>query len=480
MTRSLQFAAATAIAILATGCTVGPKYQAPVLQAPEKFVEAPDPAEAVGLDLAAWWKSFNDPVLASLIERASKDNLDLQAAEARIKQSRAALGATTADLYPTIDANGSATRNRRSQNTGPDKDREDQPESVGGGGAGGPYSNVFRSGFDAAWELDFFGGKKRANEAAAADVEAQQEQKRDLLVTLQGEVADAYIQLRGFQQQLAITDRNVASQRKTLELTQARLDAGLTTELDVARARAQVASTSAEAPPLAASIRRSIFRLSVLMGEQPGALIDELTPVAEVPQLNFDPAPGTPTELLRRRSDLRAVERGLAAATARIGAATANRYPQFAISGNIGLEASHLRNFAHYDSMTLGFGPRFNWAVFDWGRVESNIALQRARAEEQTFRYEQTVLLALEETESAITSLANERKRLTALGEAVAANKRAVELANDLYKNGLADFLNVLEAERNLFAAESQYTVTSSNVSQRQVAVFKALGGGWE
>jgi NodT family efflux transporter outer membrane factor (OMF) lipoprotein len=473
---------------------VGANYKPPKTDVPAKFSESfngttatqPSTRPVASVDVTRWWEAFNDATLNSLVDRATRNNLDLRVATARIVEARAQRGVSGAGLWPEVDLGGRYTHNRQSRNG------IGIGNSGGATGAGGSTtsiplfsreSNLYQVGFDSTWELDVFGGIRRGIEAANADIQSAIENRRDVLVTLLGDVARNYVELRGAQRQLAITNDNLRAQQETLELTRQRFRAGLTSELDVVRAQAQVESTASQVPTLEAQVRQSIHQLGLLTGQPPGALSDELTPAQPLPI--SAPAPdvpvGLPSDLLRRRPDVRRAERNLAGATARVGEAVADYFPRFSLTGSYGLQSQKSQNLFNYkDSNYWSIGPSARWPILDWGRIRSNVAVQNARTEQALAQYQSAVLQSLKDVEDALISYDRERQRWVVLNNAVAANRRAVELSNELYSRGLIDFLSVLEAQRDLFASESQLVQSETAVSSNVVALYKALGGGWE
>jgi multidrug efflux system outer membrane protein len=322
--------------LLIGGCTVGPNYQKPDLAVPSKWQEA----QQTGIDtrsaeLTRWWTAFNDPLLNSMVERAVRSNLDLRLAEARIREARASRAVTAAGEWPAVDVSSSYKRIRSSENA----------FAVSPQGGGGPSSfpggnldqNFYQAGFDASWEIDVFGGVRRSVEAADATIEANVENRRDVLVTLLGDVARNYIDLRGFQRRLLVARANLKSQQDTLDLTKVRFQAGLASDLDVAQQEGQLNTTAAQIPTLESSLKQAAYRLDVLLGSQPGGLWDQLSKARAIPSLPPEVLVGLPSELLRRRPDIRTAERQLAAATAQIGAATADLFPKFSLTGTAGL-----------------------------------------------------------------------------------------------------------------------------------------------
>jgi outer membrane protein, multidrug efflux system len=460
-----------------SGCMVGPTYRPPQVAVPAAWSEGPpNGAKARTAAIARWWTTFKEPMLESLIARAIQSNLDLRTAAARVREARALRGVTAADLWPTIDVSGSYTRQRSSENA------FTLPSGAVSGAASGRNltQDLFQTGFDASWEIDLFGGVRRAIEAADADLAASQEALRDTLVSLLAEVARNYVEVRGLQRRLAIAQENITSQQETLALTRARFTAGLTSELDVAQAASQLATTQSQVPTLETSLKQGLHRLGVLLGQEPGALLTELSTAAPIPTAPPDVPVGLPAELLRRRPDVRQAERQVAAATARIGVAVADLFPKLSSTGTLGLESVKLADLATAGSRFWAIGPTLSWPIFDAGRIRANIAVQDARTDQQLTTYEQTVLTALEEVENALVAYSREQVRHARLADAVEANRRAVALSNELYLRGLGDFLNVLDSQRALFASESDLAQSEATVSTNLVALYKALGGGWE
>jgi multidrug efflux system outer membrane protein len=472
-----------------SGCKVGPDHEAPELKLPEGWSQGAElgaaatpnaaAAPAVSVDLRAWWKAFNDPTLDALIERARQSNLDLRVARARLREARAERGIAMASGLPAVDASGQYSRGRRSENLG------DSGNFLAGPAAGsfqpsGEVQDFWQGGFDASWEIDVFGGVRRKVEAADADAAASEENLRDVLVTLLGEVARNYIELRGLQKEAARTRRNAAAQDSTARLTRSRFEAGVANELDVARAEAQRAATESEIPSLEADADRALHRLSVLLAEAPQRLAPELTGEAPVPIYSADVPLDGPAVVLGRRPDVRRAEQSLHAAAARIGVAKADLYPRLFLNGSVGLESDRWRTLWNADSRFWSLGPSIAWPVFAAGRIRSNIEVFDARHEAALAAYEQAVLVALADVEDALSARRRVRDRWEKLRASAQSSRRALELANGLYESGLVDFLNVLDAQRALFLAESLETRSEKEFSLATVALAKALGGGWD
>jgi multidrug efflux system outer membrane protein len=476
LSQKLQLA--TAGLTLTLGCSVGPNYQKPDLPVPAAWNEAQQ--NGVGTraaELTRWWTVFNDPLLDSLVERAVQSNLDLRLAEARIHEARATRAVTASGAWPTADVSGSYTRNRASENAigSPSQGVVAAPRS-----GADIDQNLYRSGFDASWEIDVFGGVRRRVEAADASLDASVEDRRNTLVTLLGDVAKNYIDLRGFQRRIAVARANLRAQQETLELNKVRFEAGLASDLDVAQAEGQVNITASQIPALEASLKQAAHRLSVLLGLGPGGLWGELSDAAPIPGLPPEVLVGLPSELLRRRPDIRRAERQLAAATAQVGAATADLFPKFSLTGAAGLQSISASDWFAGGSRFWSIGPTIRWPIFDGGRIRANIQVRSAQQEQALRQYEKAILTAFEDVENSLVNYSREQARNSSLAEAVAANRRAVAMSNELYANGLVDFLNVLETQRSLYASESDLAQSEAAMASNLVSLYKALGGGWE
>jgi len=467
------------LALLAPGCTVGPDYRRPDTPVPTMWSEARyDGIDTRPADLARWWEEFNDPGLTRLVQRAAGSSLDLRLAEGRIREARALRRVAESGAWPTVDVRGAYSRSRTSENAFASSSQGSGGSSPTGSGNRG--QDLFRAGFDSSWEIDVFGAVRRSVESADATVEATIEDRRDVLVTLLGDIARNYIDLRGFQRRLAVARNNLKAQQESLEITRVRFQAGLANYLQVSQAEAQVNTTAAEIPALEALSKQAAHRLDVLLGIQPGALSAELSTEAPIPALPPQAHVGLPSELLRRRPDIRRAERQVAAANAEIGVATADLYPKFSLSGAFGVQSISASDWFSAPSRFWSIGPTIRWPIFDAGRIRANIEVRNARQEQALTAYEKTVLTAFEDVENALVSYAKEQVRYRSLMDAVAANRRAVAMADELYKNGLVDFLNVLDSQRALYSAESDVAQSEAAMATNLVALYKALGGGWE
>ena len=453
---------------------VGPDYRRPDVGTPSSFGELAPAAPPTGRSDAvgggtptAWWTSFDDHILTSLIARTVAQNLTLKQAEARVLQARAQRRIAAADLWPQVGSSGSYTRERASENgTSP--------------AFGGKTINLFQAGFDANWEVDVFGGIRRAVEAADRTVEAALADRDAVVVSLLAEVGFDYLSYRSLQERVGLAKGNVAAQQGTLDLTRRLFNAGLAPEIDVQRAAAQVGTTASTIPLLEQQAAQAMHALGVLIGEPPMALEAELAPAGAIPTPPAQVAVGLPSELLLRRPDVARSERQLAAQTSQIGVATRDLFPRFFITGAAQLQSLHASDFFDWGSRALAIGPSITWPVFEGGRIRANIALQTAGQQELLAAYEATVLQAFQDVEDALVAFSHEQASRDELDSAVRANERAAELARKVYAQGLTDFLTVLVAEESVFTSQDTLAQTRRDVALQIVALYKAVGGGWE
>lgn len=461
-------------AIFLSACAVGPNYHAPETKTAAAFDNAETStystngvgADASNANVAEFWTGFNDAELNKLVNDALAANHDLRIAITNVRAARALRRDSAFDLAPSINAGGGYTKTRTANvTTLPGAARE---------------SELYDAGFDAFWELDFFGRVRRGLEASNAELGAVEASARDAQVIVTAEVTRTYFELRGQQQQLDVARRNVANQKQTLDLAQVRLDAGSGTEFDTARAQAQLSTTSGTIAPLEAAVARSIHRLSVLVGKEPGALRAELTPPQNLPPLPGVVPVGDPAGLLRRRPDIRVAERELAGATARVGVAVADLFPRVTFTGNAGFVATKSGDLGDSGTDTYTLAPGLSWGIFDLGHVQARIGAAKWRKEGAVLRYEQTVLKALEETEDSLVTHARARERLVHDEAAVRASNTAAGLARTRYENGASDFLAVLDAERIQLQSEDRLARSRTEAATSLIAVYKSLGGGWE
>lgn len=462
------------LTLLALGaCSVGPDFQRPDDarsvnwtaqrgEAPSRTLNAPLEAQ--------WWTLLDDSQLNDLQRRVAAANLDLREADARLQQSRAIRQALGGDAVPNIGADLGYQRKRNSE----------VGLSDPSGKAGKDNFNQFDSGFDLSWELDFWGRVRRQLEAADADVQATQENRRDVLVSVLAETARDYLQLRAEQELEGIIRGNLEIARRSLDLTRLRRADGVATELDVAEALTQVASIEARLPDSQKRQARLINALGYLLGEAPGVLQAELAQAQPMPQPPASVPVGLPSELAQRRPDIRRAEAALHAATASIGVAKADFYPRIALNGSFGFQALQLSNFGDWNSRTFGIGPSLSLPIFEGGRLKGMLALREAQQQEAAIAYRRTVLNAWREVDDALTDYAADQRRLASLDTAVEHGRTALANAREQYKAGAVDFLNVLSAQRELLATEEQQVRGREAVASTLVLLYKSLGGGWQ
>lgn len=452
------------LALLIAGCAAAPKYRAPEVAVPRSFSRADAGGQGPAGDLSRFWSRLGDPLLDELVDESLANNRDLRSAGARLRQARAARNFARADRFPTLGFSGSVTRSRSGI-----------AAASGSGGGASATRSLYDAGFDASWEADVFGGKRRAQAAAQADLEASAAELAATQVSLVAEVALSYVEVRSFQARLRIAHRNLETQSETLQIANWRAMAGLVTSLDVEQARRNREETRALIPPLERDLAEAEHRLAVLLGEPPGALRERLAERRPIPVVADRVLVGIPAETLKRRPDVRAAERRLAAERARIGQARAERFPTLSLSGTLGLEA------------LVGSPPRFAYSLaaglagplLDAGRIRHRIELQRAIGEEALANYDATVLTALEEVDDALVGVASSRSRRESLEAALDAARDAAELARAQYAAGLIDFLTVLDAERSVLSVEDDLAETRAETTSAVVRLYKALGGGW-
>lgn len=450
------------------GCAaVGPDYAPPASTAPAGWRQL-DPAAAPAVraqtpdDLAIWWQRLNDPLLTQLMDEALRASPDLRSAQARLREARARRDAADAARYPDISASGNASRSRSSRETG-----------------SGATRNFFSAGFDASWELDVFGGARRAVEASEADLDTARASLDDTRVSLVAEVASTYVNVRALQLRLGIARANLDAQTETLQLTDWRQQAGLVNAQDVEQARANLEQTRAQIPVLQASLAEAEHQLDVLLGLQPGSLHARLAEAGDLPALPAQVAVGIPADTLRMRPDVRAAERRLAAETARVGIAEAARYPSFALNGSIGVEALTLGALGSGDAGTTSLLAGVTAPLFNAGRLRAQVEAQDAVREQAQVAYAQSVLTALQDVENALSALARSQARQGALTNAADAARNAAALARQRYTAGLVDFQSVLDTERTRLSVEDSLASTRADGVLALIRLYKALGGGW-
>jgi multidrug efflux system outer membrane protein len=463
---SIRFACA-ALVLAAWGCKVGPDYERPETPTAAAYENATQPGLAPDPAASAWWREFGDERLNELVDRALAGNRDVRAATALLREARALYDVESWSLVPSVTAHADYTRQMFSNAT-----------FLSGVSRDARTFGYFTAGFDAAWEIDLFGRVRREREAVGAEAGAVEATRDDVLRSLLAEVARNYFEHRGARAHLEVARKNAEVQAETLRISVARYEGGRGTDLDVSRARAELKSTLALIPPIEADAARAKNRLAVLLGLQPSEFA--LAAAALSDRLPSLVAIGRPADLLRRRPDIRVAERRLAGATARIGVATADLFPRVTFTGSLGPQAPTIAGLFQSGAAAYTFGPSIRWAAFDLGKVAARIRAADARAEADLHAYEQTVLLALEETENALVEFGRQRARRDQLVEAVQASEQAASLADARYQAGAADFLTTLDAQRTVLSLQIQLAESRTRTMTALVALYKALGGGWD
>ncbi|MEN9705080.1 MAG: hypothetical protein RLZZ393_959 [Pseudomonadota bacterium] len=455
-------------AVALAGCAMGPGYRQPEMPANGGFAGGSLLTAVAGPVDTRWWKLFGDAELVRLVDAALASNKDLVAADARLRAARALRRVQFADYLPVIEGRASAQSQRQSL------------RSVPGGFPIQRDSDLYDAGFDASWELDLFGRSRRLNQAAKAEAGAAQASRDAVLLSVVAEVARNYFELRGAQEQLTVARRNIQTQAHVLELIRLRETSGRGTALDSARAEAQVAATEAGLPSLEAAAARALRRIEVLTGVTPGTLEAELSAAAPLPALPQELALGDAAGLLRRRPDIRVAERSLAADTAKVGVAVADLFPRVSVNAGLGLSAMRVDALRSAGADRRNLGASLSWDVFDIVHLSQRLKAAGAQADARLADYQQTVLIALEETENALSDYARERQRLAQLERAAKASQQASELATQRFETGVSDFLTALDAYRVAIDADAQRAASNARAATLLVAVFKSLGGGWQ
>lgn len=463
------------------GCAVGPDYHTPKMKLPDGFVSASDAQSAAGagheaVDPATWWKALNDAKLDSLIERAIKANPSLEIALTRLQEARTFETVVAGRALPDLEASAGAGRGTGSDST---RGRVASPLTSASNTAGLTQITTV-AGFDAAWEIDLFGKYRREIESARYDTQAFAAARSAVLVTVVADVVRAYLDMRGLQTQYAVLGQNIRSAQKSLDLVQARFDRGIINELDVTLARRQLGTLQAQLAPLAAQISAVQYAIAVLLGQYPEEMAKELAKPELIPQIPDQIDAGLPLDLLRRRPDVIEAERLLASATAQIGVATANLFPRLALTASAGAQAQGFGVTPEISRSIWSAGVGAFWPLLDFGTLDGVANIADLRTHELLVNYKQTVLRAVREVDSAMSSYAAQQDRLRNLGEALAASERAVSLASQRYDRGLTDFLNVVDAEREQYGLQEQYAAAQVAVGEQFVALYKGLGGGWQ
>ena len=462
---------------LLAACTVGPNYTAPTLSdiggwSTSERAKQENSASPIAVE---WWQELNDPLLNRYISEAATSNLDIKIAETRIREARAIRSVEDAGFYPEIGSNAGASVERLSENGRqlgviPNLPGTSIDNSI----------EVYDAGFDAGWELDIFGGTQRAVEAADARIEEAMAARRDILLSVFAEIARNYVELRGIQRERAILQKNIDLQQQTFTIVCQRFDAGMSNEFEVTRAESQLRVTESRLPNLTAQMRSNAYQIAVLLGKEPQAIFTDIKTAKPLPIAPDIVPVGLRSDILRRRPDIRAAERRLAASTAEIGVAEAQLFPNFSLTGAVGLETLTFGDLFESGSATFALGPMIRWPVFQGGRIRARIRAEEAQAERAALEYEQAVLRALRDVETALVRYGQELETVERLEKAVAVNERAVRLAEQRYGDGEDDILAVVDAERELTDIERELVVAQTRSITHLISLYKALGGGWE
>ena len=465
-----------AIAAAITRCTVGPDYVPPEAKAPDRWTErqdAPPGSNQPALQrLRHWWSEFQDPMLDRLVDQAIAGNYDVKIATQRLVIARANRDIAASGAYPSVGFAASAQRAASSTTAR-------FTPGIGPFPAASAF-NTFQGGFDASWEIDVFGGIRRGIEAADASVGAAVEDRRDVLLSLLAELGVNYATLRASQERLAIAQRNIAAAQQAFALTKRRFDRGLVSDIDVAQAGAQLETFEAVVPQLEATIATTTHAIALLLGRLPGDFESELSKPGRVMPVPPSLPVSMPSDVVRERPDIRRAERALASATAEVGVAVAQLFPRFNIPLSLGLLSGTIGQLLTGGSVAWGFGLAVSQPIFEGGRLEAQVRLTKAVAEQDRLAYEQTVLAAFRDVEDALVSFYSEERRRAQIAAAVADNRKALDSATRLYGAGLTDFLRVLDSQRSLYAAEDSLALSDLAKVLQTIALLKALGGGWQ
>jgi NodT family efflux transporter outer membrane factor (OMF) lipoprotein len=487
----LRYLTVAALVAMLGACAVGPDYHAPRLTVPDAFdaapALAPEPTKnassgvagkgsGAAVDVASWWRAFGDPELDSLVERAIRSNPDIEIALDRLQEARTQEVVVLGRALPEVGMSAA-----RAYGTGHDLTRgRIAPPLTAASDSSGLRHIKEAGGFDAAWEIDVFGLYRREIEASRYDAQAAAEARNAVLVAVVADVVRAYLDMRGFQMELAAARRAVDTARQTLDFVEARYEGGFTNALDLTLAQRELATLRARLAPLAAQVSAARYTIAVLLGQYPEALAKELESPLVIPPIPPQVEAGLPLDLLQRRPDIREAERQLAAATARIGVATAELFPHLALSGAVGVQEPGLAASVGGGRYIWSAGPFASWNFLDFGTLDALVDIADLRTREQLVAYRATVIYAVREVDAAISEYAAQRDRLNNLGDALAAGQEAEGYASERYRRGLTDFLNVLDAQRQEYELEDQYAAAQTATADAFVTLYKALGGGWE
>lgn len=466
------------------GCMVGPKYQAPDVALPDQFIESTD-ASLTDSDLVHWWEQFDDPLLDELIAETCSSNFDVRLAFEQVMEARMQFSAEAAKLFPQLSLDAAAVRTRQSLNIFRNSSTAEGEADLS------PIQNFFQIGFDAIWELDFFGKFRHAKKAAFYTWEAMEESARDILITMISEVVNNYVAIRTLQRLLELSMLRIELDQEELFLEQVRVEAGLSSDIPYLVARRQLDEDQATKAELEASLQQSIYRLAVLTGKTPESMVSSFDFPSSIPIAHHKIPPGLPSDLLRRRPDIRSAERQIAAATEQIGIAVADLFPRIYLTAtnlfaanpsgsNYGYGSSELSTLFKQHSLTWSLGPGFSWPFLDFGRRRAIVRAQKSIQQQTLIAYEKTVFSALEEVESALTSYFKQEERFEWASDQAQTTTETFELTSDRYESGIEDYRSVLTAKKAWLSAEENLAENSQALTHQFIAIYKALGGDWE
>ncbi len=469
-TQTLTIAGLSALLL---GCAVGPDYETPQTSVPETWKSADETMPNAASDAQAsieqsWWQNFNDPVLSQLIDRALTGNYDLKIAEARIAEARAARSSSTSGLWPTGDFKSSVTR-----------EANRLPVPVPFPGISKPF-DIYETGFDASWELDLFGGNKRAVEAATYDLQASEASFSSVRVSMLAEVARTYIDIRQYQAQLKIARSNVDIDQNAVGITKQRVDAGTAPGVDVTQAEAQLEQARAQIATYDSQLTQAEYSLDLLLGEQPGAVQSIIGDAKPIPVANKKLILAAPAVVIDNRPDIHMAERKLAAATAQQGVATAKFYPDISLSGFFGLLTTNGGNLFTNASKSWMMGSSVLWPILSYGQLEANLESADAAQKEALATYQKTVLSALSDVEKSVTAYTQQQKFESSFAKSVEKNRQASVVAKQRYKEGMTSFIEALDSDRTLYTSQIQLAQADADATRDLIAVYKSLGGGWK
>jgi NodT family efflux transporter outer membrane factor (OMF) lipoprotein len=473
-TRSLtaRLGALLMVGTTLSACAVGPDYFGAPVALPTQWGNAKPKATTKPVSLAHWWNRLGDPTLNRLIEEAVEGNLDVASAKARIREARATRRQAIGALLPLVDGFGSSTYNQTGTST---------TTSASAAANATPFTyNLHQAGFDSSWELDLFGGNKRAVEAATYGVDAAEDDLRATLLTLVGDVAAYYVEMRGYQARIALARRTAASQRQTAQLTQQKFDAGSSSAVDAANAAGLAATTESYIPSYEVSYAEAVHRIGVLLGREPAALALPFKRVAKIPAPRLPLPTGIPADVLILRPDVRKAERQYAQYTARVGQAEAALYPSVSLTGSVSTSALNIGDLGKASTIGWSVGPSLSVPIFNGGKLRAAVDIAGAQRDQYYLAWRSSVLTALEDVENAIVAMAQERIKIQRLSEAARRYGEATRLSRALYTSGSTSFLEALTAERSFYTAEDSLIVSRVAIATSYIALAKALGGGWD